>query len=62
MYSKPTLQRSGNFRDLTQLGCFGSSDLTVPGIGATDGNIPEIIKGADGRKTTKICVSAISGF
>jgi len=62
MYSKPTLQRYGSFRDLTQLGCFGSSDLTIPGIGATDGNVPEIVVGANGKKTTTICFSEISGF
>ena len=61
MYSKPSLQRFGTFRDLTQFGCFGSSDLVIPGIGATDGNIPEIIT-IGGRKTTKICFSAVSGL
>jgi len=62
MYNKPSVTRFGTFRDLTQLGCTGMSDLTVPGIGATDGNVPEIVKGVDDIWTTKICFSEISGM
>lgn len=61
MYDKPTVQRFGTFRDLTRLGCTGISDLVVPGIGASDGHVPEIVD-IGGILTTKICFSAFSGF
>lgn len=62
MYQKPSLQRFGTFRDLTQLGCFGATDLVIPGIGNSTGSIPEIVIGGDGILTTKICFAAISGM
>ena len=62
MYTKPAVSRFGTFRDLTQLGCTGISDITIPGIGAADGSIPEIVKGADGIFTTKVCFSFVSGM
>ena len=61
MYSKPTVSRFGTVRDLTQFGCSGVSDLVIPGIGASDGNIPEIVD-VGGVKTTKICFSFVSGM
>lgn len=61
MYTKPSVSRFGTFRDLTQLGCNGASDLVIPGIGSSDGNIPEIVD-VGGIKTTKVCFSFISGM
>ena len=62
MYTKPSVSRFGTFRDLTQLGCSGFSDITIPGIGSSDGNVPEIFKGVDGVLTTKVCFSFVSGM
>jgi hypothetical protein len=41
MYQKPTLQRFGTFRDLTQAGCQGALDgRTIEGIGTSTGSVP----------------------
>lgn len=41
MYQKPSLTRLGTFRQLTQLGCTGSTDsFSVPGIGTSIGSTP----------------------
>jgi hypothetical protein len=63
MYSKPTVQRFGSFRDLTQVGCFNVTDgISIVGIGTAVGNVPEIVKGANGKLTTKVCFAFVSGF
>ena len=59
MYSKPNVTRFGTFRELTQLGCTGNSDLVLPGA---VGSVPEIAPGADGVLTTKICFAGVSGM
>ena len=41
MYQKPSLQRFGTFRDLTQAGCQGALDgRVVEGIGTSTGSQP----------------------
>jgi hypothetical protein len=52
MYSKPTLEKFGTFRELTQLGFFNASDgasgwgVTSPGCGGLDGSGPDCPAGA----------------
>ena len=51
MYEKPSVQRFGTFRDLTQAGCSGMSDgETFKGTGPSVGNTPRITNG-----TTDFC-------
>jgi hypothetical protein len=57
MYQKPSVQRFGTFRDLTQFGCIGLADAGIPGVGPTDGGTPEFTTGPDGVTTTKVCFS-----
>ena len=51
MYSKPSVQKFGTFRELTQAGCTGTSDgQTFMGSGPSVGNVPRITSG-----TTDFC-------
>ncbi len=51
MYEKPTVQKFGTFRDLTQAGCTGASDgATFMGSGTSVGDVPRITNG-----TTDYC-------
>jgi hypothetical protein len=63
MYQKPSVQRYGTFRELTQVGCFSVTDgVSIVGIGSAVGSTPEVMTGADGVLTTKVCFAAISGM
>ena len=51
MYQKPTVQKFGTFRNLTQAGCTGESDgQTYMGSGPSVGNVPRVTNG-----TTDFC-------
>ena len=54
MYQKPSVQKFGTFRDLTQAGCMGTSDgETFRGSGPSVGNVPRITAG-----TTDFCFTS----
>jgi hypothetical protein len=51
MYQKPTVQKFGTFRDLTQAGCTGESDgQSYMGSGTSVGDVPRVTNG-----TTDFC-------
>ncbi len=51
MYQKPTVERFGSFRELTQAGCTGTTDgATFMGSGPSVGSVPRITNG-----TTDFC-------
>ena len=51
MYTKPSVQKFGSFRELTQAGCAGVSDgKTFEGSGPSTGNTPRVTNG-----TTDFC-------
>ena len=53
MYTKPSVQKFGSFRELTQAGCAGTSDgKTFEGSGPSVGNTPRVTNG-----TTDFCFS-----
>ena len=53
MYTKPSVQKFGAFRALTQAGCTGTSDgKTFEGSGASVGSVPRVTNG-----TTDFCFS-----
>ena len=54
MYQKPSVERFGSFRDLTQAGCTGVSDgASFLGSGPSTGDTPRITSG-----TTDYCFSS----
>jgi hypothetical protein len=53
MYTKPSVQKFGSFRELTQAGCTGTSDgRTFEGSGPSVGSTPRVTNG-----TTDFCFS-----
>ena len=54
MYQKPSVQRFGTFRDLTQAGCSGMTDgETFRGSGPSVGSVPRVTNG-----TTDFCFTS----
>ena len=54
MYQKPSVQRFGTFRDLTQAGCSGLTDgETFKGSGPSVGSVPRVTNG-----TTDFCFTS----
>ena len=57
MYQKPTVERFGSFRDLTQAGCSGTTDgMTFMGSGPSVGSVPRTTNG-----TTDFCFTTRGG-
>ncbi len=53
MYTKPSVEKFGTFRELTQAGCTGASDgRTFEGSGSSVGSTPRVTNG-----TTDFCFS-----
>ena len=57
MYQKPSVEKFGTFRELTQAGCTGASDgKTFEGSGPSVGGTPRITNG-----TTDFCFTSRGG-
>ena len=57
MYTKPSVEKFGTFRELTQAGCTGSSDgRTFNGGDTSVGSTPRVTNG-----TTDFCFSSGAG-